>query len=1263
MAIEWVVLGASVVKIALRLNGEADLADVIDDVGALRTLRRSSKAQRDLGLQLARSMQDEVVAQLGYDPPDDPEQQAAVGAAADVVAGLADQPEALVSALAHPDQFHQFVLDHGGSATRQNGIAQRAERLYDRILAVSSERIVELAPTSARALSAGMAQTLRLVEDLGAGVDELLDLARQRHTIEERVSSLPLPAYLGAEILEQADRVPKLADFAESLADSSPPERMLLRWLRDPPQWMTVVPGTAWLILGHALASYHEAEAAADAYQAAVNHGIADPDEIDALAALTLHGASDNALPDPVEQRIDALLADNPTVLARLLTAARGHDLDTALRLAFQLPQVTPRQHERRAALMASVLIADQQYPEAEQTLREHLSTAQSATLHLLLARRLREDALRGRTQTRGAALLEALEVALVARDRRRSWRGDSVAPLLEAVESALVLDDTDLVQRLISAGPEGEATEAEAADPRLLAIRALSAASRGDEQQALQLAEDLADFERLRVTAVCVTRNHADNPTAAPVRAAWRATWDAATTDTEMILAARVLLPHGGSAPGIDELRQRQPEAMAEIDEVTEAVLPQPGETPKSRIQRLRRSSSTNLHAAIELGYTLSRDGMTKAAAKAWSDAADRFDDQRWRIQAAAVLLRAGERTACLHTAENALSRSTTGWPGRRRAHELAIDAAAADRDWTTVISHARQLLALHDAPDVRWVLAHALVASDDPTAAWSVIRRGDTVLEPATGPNHRWQTARQLELVSQYGTQDQLLRCASQALRIYLDDEETSAQILAAVLTSDARRHADRTSLSEPEPDSTVTTQFAALIQQFLDRFPDSTHFRSLSLDPDHPELLMGELTAQLAPRAAVLDQIVARIRAGEIPVGTLSTATDRSYAEIQILHSAIDGTYLRRTDPATLDREDADHTTTLTSGQATLIDAAALHTLVGLTDNTRSECLSAPIEVQLTLDSFNDLRRARDQLARPIAGSLSYDAHSGRLLFDESNQEDAAAAAAAAADMVELGRALHHLHGVDDSDLQLRGDVRPWLGLVATCRANSLALWSDDVVLRDVARAEHVPTFGTYTVINALHKDGTLPRPDFEAALFDLTRNRRHDLPIDLERLRLVASIERWQPRAAALVLTRSAPWTTHLSDCLTLLGEACVQRRADPSALAGWAARATQGICARIPDTQVAVTGVSAMLARMLITPGISPAGVLAILTGTRAAGTQTQLEDPWPRTVANLRDAYLDHGGDVTRLVLTTLAVGLEPPDQQVIYRALLDTST
>ena len=82
----------------------------------------------------------------------------------------------------------------------------------------------------------------------------------------------------------------------------------------------------------------------------------------------------------------------------------------------------------------------------------------------------------------------------------------------------------------------------------------------------------------------------------------------------------------------------------------------------------------------------------------------------------------------------------------------------------------------------------------------------------------------------------------------------------------------------------------------------------------------------------------------------------------------------------------------------------------------------------------------------------------------------------------------------------------------------------------------------------------------------------------------------------------------------------------------------------------------------MLARMLVTPNLTPEGARALLDGTRAATHRSEVPDPWASAVDILRDALLDvHSGEECRLILAVLAANLDQTDQRIVFRSLIQT--
>lgn len=179
MAVEWALgAGIAVVKVVLRLYGDPDVADMVDDtVGGVGSFRTKPK-RKDLGRVFAARIDADVPARLRAKLSDH-ETAAAAQIAADVVAGLADQPAALATALARPEEFPEWVREHGGFRARQNFVATHAEDLYDAVLASASKQLVMLAPTAQRAVSAGMAEALQQLVVVMTKLDDIHESVRR----------------------------------------------------------------------------------------------------------------------------------------------------------------------------------------------------------------------------------------------------------------------------------------------------------------------------------------------------------------------------------------------------------------------------------------------------------------------------------------------------------------------------------------------------------------------------------------------------------------------------------------------------------------------------------------------------------------------------------------------------------------------------------------------------------------------------------------------------------------------------------------------------------------------------------------------------------------------------------------------------------------------------------------------------------------------------------------------------------------------------
>ena len=146
MAIEWLPVGAGIAKVLIRAGWQNDtLADGVGDAATAfqvaRTLRGRTDAHTALGEHLAGRLSDLLEGQA-VAPGHEGEFQEAVDEAGSVVAGLADNAPALLAAVRNPDEFPQWVEQHGGGAKSRERIASVAEGFYDRVLAEASRTLL-----------------------------------------------------------------------------------------------------------------------------------------------------------------------------------------------------------------------------------------------------------------------------------------------------------------------------------------------------------------------------------------------------------------------------------------------------------------------------------------------------------------------------------------------------------------------------------------------------------------------------------------------------------------------------------------------------------------------------------------------------------------------------------------------------------------------------------------------------------------------------------------------------------------------------------------------------------------------------------------------------------------------------------------------------------------------------------------------------------------------------------------------------------------
>jgi hypothetical protein len=158
-------VAVAVGKLLLRASGQVDAADAIGDAqegwARLRQLRSHGRGDA-IGRVIRGQLEQRLVGVTDQGQAQD--LRATAEDVASLIGGLANDNEAVQVAAAHPDQFLAYAKQRSDQLRRSTSTA--ATPLFDRILEAAAAEFVELAPSSHRFMSAGLAEVLRLAETL-----------------------------------------------------------------------------------------------------------------------------------------------------------------------------------------------------------------------------------------------------------------------------------------------------------------------------------------------------------------------------------------------------------------------------------------------------------------------------------------------------------------------------------------------------------------------------------------------------------------------------------------------------------------------------------------------------------------------------------------------------------------------------------------------------------------------------------------------------------------------------------------------------------------------------------------------------------------------------------------------------------------------------------------------------------------------------------------------------------------------------------------
>jgi tetratricopeptide (TPR) repeat protein len=795
----------------------------------------------------------------------------------------------------------------------------------------------------------------------------------------------------------------------------------------------------------------------------------------------------------------------------------------------------------------------------------------------------------------RDAAITRAAELALVARDRRLAWDGPSGEALAVAAQARAAAGNVRGALQMLLPPPEGTALATEAASQAVIRAAAEMAVEIGDIERALDLARRIADpLERRLATALGLTlRSDSYREAAAEYRLALEDPGITGRVDQQVsgLLGLSMVAELDDSEVAL--LRDLAPE-MADMVRAQSFLTA--GNVAQAQVLA-RRHPDLDAALQIRVSCLISLDRAADAVSALESYAA-RQGDERFLLQAALLAMSSGATAEAARLASRLASGND---PARRRvAREILIDAASTRKDWDTVLVETRRLIGdqavAESDPErskslnkYRWAQVHALHELRRMDEACEVIR-ADPRLVPSYASEARLVVSVLHSIAPSVGvgdaggmagrgiTQEEIVDAVLEAVEVEPADEELAAAAVATVVSMPD---------SEP-PDFKVVIKARRLHQQFFDRFPDSTRFRTVPVD-DRLSGLSDFLRANVAPAAQAAQQLARTVITGRIPASVFAALFGRNYAEMLICGSV--GCYVVQYPDDAILAQEAEAARQAIGGTV-VVDTSALF-LAPVTLGQLTELGVHFEQLLITASQRDDILQAKISLTMRSPGWLGWDPVSERPTIGSHDPEvieqwvREAEALASSLRWCEVAA-----DPPADSD-----DPRhaAWSASIRLARERGFSLIADDAALRAAARSEGVPAFGSLQILSALAENQALPATALGESFKRLAKVRAADLPVH-QSLRDIAEDDNWKPAGyAGFLLQRPVTWTPlgrgwqEYTSLITALPEK------KPDEVAVWCAAAMEGLSltaapSAIPDISAALVTWTLLTLR---TPAVLP----------------------------------------------------------------------
>ena len=810
----------------------------------------------------------------------------------------------------------------------------------------------------------------------------------------------------------------------------------------DPDHWISRPPHQAWTVIGYYFLAHHVRDRASYWFLKAISAGAPNRAILLARAAWALHDTNSEEAgrlarcatieqdPTGIASAVDSLLSGSPDQALIALPSPLELDKGTNTQLLGMILKVAALVNlDRRREALDLLRAAVEAHPDRGmlrlalvQTISDHVSTLPTG-------------------HTDGEALLvEAADHAATAIPLLRRWNGPTAAATEFACRFYHAVGDLQRVLELGRPPPHGTATADDLSpEVRLSVIVALMMLSDLQSASEFFTSTDTTDFETHYMAAVQAELSEDSDASDGYYEAL-----GFATTSVERFLVLMALARQGVTdLPEIDDLDLGSPEWIDLIRATAASVARDYSEVLRiSRPWRDRSSPHALAHAKA-----LYRSGNLSAAIDELHTGADRFRDAHFVALAVELFVEEGHSDRAVEVAVDGLARYQGSLPARWQLRYRVIETAGDRGDWSTAKSHSRALIdEFPDDPRAKWMLIQSFVHRQRHRHAWEVLKNYEDleVVDDVTA-------VMKIQLRSRFENTPDVVDMTLRLVADYPDSELVMATAIQGVvsITRD---------LDLPED---IRAEASQLLPRFLDQFPDSPYLWPVSIDLEDP---VESLRPYLEPQAVAREEILRKVRYGEIPIGVLSDLFKEPYT----LHCLANERCSIPVNNQELETEAA----AAALGSEVVVDTTALITPARLNEPVWVDQHFSRVVIPDVL--VDDVHAAMDYIDSRGSGTIGWDVLADRFTARELTPEDIAEARQPLERLVTVitdvldpvsSVTAPPLEGIDS------GDFGHWYASILIAKDREVPLYSDDLVLRNLARSVGVAAFDTYAVVQAL------------------------------------------------------------------------------------------------------------------------------------------------------------------------------------------------